>query len=171
MSYLLNFPNMILQGFYILLGPRCFRKKGSGWWQKDWGDTRLAFSLRLCYYCMASHRDAQRWFLPLDSSIEIGIHTTEACTYDYTHLSSSRFSQPFVVETDASTHGIGAVLSQHGHPLAYFSKMLSPRMSKACAYVHELYAITEAVPCWHHYLLGKCFTTKTDHQSLKESMS
>ena len=37
------------------------------------------------------------------------------------------FSQPFIVETDAFGRGIGAVLMQGGHPLAYISKALSPK--------------------------------------------
>jgi hypothetical protein len=35
------------------------------------------------------------------------------------------FSKEFVVETDACEIGIGAVLSQEGHPIVYFSKGLS----------------------------------------------
>ena len=35
------------------------------------------------------------------------------------------YSQEFVVETDASGNGIGAVLMQQGHPIAYISKALS----------------------------------------------
>ena len=41
------------------------------------------------------------------------------------------FSQPFLVETDASGTGIGAVLMQNGHPLAYLSRALGPR-SRIC---------------------------------------
>ncbi|XP_074303743.1 uncharacterized protein LOC141638224 [Silene latifolia] len=37
------------------------------------------------------------------------------------------FNEEFVIETDASGHGIGAVLMQQGHPLAYISKALSPK--------------------------------------------
>ncbi|XP_061338025.1 uncharacterized protein LOC133284906 [Gastrolobium bilobum] len=55
------------------------------------------------------------------------------------------FSLPFIVETDASAVGVGAVLHQLDHPIAFFSKKLGPRMRVASTYVRELYALTEAV--------------------------
>lgn len=49
-------------------------------------------------------------------------------------LSLPDFALPFVIHTDASGTGIGVVLSQQGHVVAYFSKQLSPRMRQASAY-------------------------------------
>ena len=55
------------------------------------------------------------------------------------------FSKLFYIETDASDFGVGAVLLQEGHPLAYFSKKLGPRRRVSSTYHKELYAIVEAV--------------------------
>lgn len=58
------------------------------------------------------------------------------------------FSAPFEVTMDASTVAVGAVISQNSHPIAFFSKKMSPRMCASSTYVRELYAITEAVKKW-----------------------
>lgn len=55
------------------------------------------------------------------------------------------FSQPFTLQTDASGKAIGAVLTQNGHPLSYFSKPLPSNLTGASAYSREMYAVTEAI--------------------------
>lgn len=76
------------------------------------------------------------------------------------------FSQPFHIDTDASGSGIGVVLHQNGHPLAFISKPLRQRNQGLTAYEKEYLAILMAVDQWRHYLLQAEFIIHTDHQSL-----
>jgi len=55
------------------------------------------------------------------------------------------FSKPFCVETDASGTGIGAVLTQDGHLLAFLSKSLCPRSQGLSTYEKEYLAILLAL--------------------------
>lgn len=77
------------------------------------------------------------------------------------------FNQPFTVECDASTNGVGAILLQQGHPLADFSKGFSFSNRIKSTYDRELLALVLALQKWRHYLLGQHFLVKTDHCSLK----
>ncbi|XP_075650145.1 uncharacterized protein LOC142620705 [Castanea sativa] len=77
------------------------------------------------------------------------------------------FSQPFLVECDASGFGIGAVLMQQGRPIAFHSKALKGKSIHLSTYEKELLALVTAVKKWRPYLLGKPFVIKTDHQILK----
>jgi len=74
------------------------------------------------------------------------------------------FTQSFIQEIDASGTGIGVVLSQAHHLLAFFSEKLSSRMQKQSAYTRECYAITEAIAKFCHYLLGHKFIICTDQR-------
>jgi hypothetical protein len=62
------------------------------------------------------------------------------------------FAQPFVLETDASGTGVGAVLLQRGHPLAFMSKALGPCLQGLSTYEKEYLAILMAVEQWRCYL-------------------
>ncbi|WVZ54417.1 hypothetical protein U9M48_005213 [Paspalum notatum var. saurae] len=65
------------------------------------------------------------------------------------------FSKEFVLKTDACDSGIGAVLMQEGHPIAYLSKPLGPRNQSL-----------SAVEKWRSYLQHQKFVIRTDHRSL-----
>ena len=77
------------------------------------------------------------------------------------------FSKAFVIETDASRVGLGAVLMQDEKPLAYFNHKLSPQAQAKLVYERELMAMVLAIRKWRPYLLGHKFIIHTDQQSLK----
>ena len=75
------------------------------------------------------------------------------------------FKEPFVIDTDACDMGIGAVLSQKGHPVAYVSRALGPRNRTLSVYEKEYLAILLAVQQWRPYLQTREFIIRTDHKT------
>lgn len=76
------------------------------------------------------------------------------------------FSKTFEIETYASAVGVGAVLMQEGHPLAFLSKALGPRNRGLSTYEKECLAILLAIDHWRSYLQGAEFVIRTDQRSL-----
>jgi hypothetical protein len=76
------------------------------------------------------------------------------------------FKQEFVLETDACDTGIGAVLMQRGHPVAFLSKSLGPKNRTLSTYDKECLAILLAIDRWRSYLQHSQFIIRTDQRSL-----
>ena len=105
---------------------------------------------------------------------------TKACQDSFDQLKELLVSSPvlaypkeegqFVLDTDASDTGIGAVLSQMQdgveRVIAYASKTLSKTQRKYCTTKKELLAVVTFVQHFRHYLYGQKFRIRTDHASL-----
>ena len=81
------------------------------------------------------------------------------------------YQKPFILDTDASNLGIGAVLSQvqddgQERVIAYGSRVLSKAERRYCVTRRELLAVVYFLQHFRPYLLGRHFTLRTDHGSL-----
>ena len=82
------------------------------------------------------------------------------------------FTMGFVLETDASIKGLGAVLSQqredkHLHPVAYASRSLTQAEKGYAITELETLAVVWAISHFHAYLYGNDVTVYTDHSAVK----
>src|SRR5712671_5468812 len=95
-------------------------------------------------------------------------------------LTQPQYDKPFVVHTDASAYGVGAILLQEGdanpqkpskphlHPIAYYSATFTPTERNYNIYERELLAVIKALQNWRPHLAWTAhpFTLVTDHANL-----
>jgi len=93
-------------------------------------------------------------------------------------LASPQDSEPFHIEADSSDFASGAVLSQQlpgedkWHPVAFYSKSLSPVEQNYEIHDKEMLAIIRVLEEWRHFLEGARHPVEiwTDHKNLEYFM-
>ena len=93
-----------------------------------------------------------------------------------TVLAYPKFDKPFVVETNASGYGLGAVVEHQQsdgqwHPVAYASRTLPPHEKSYGATELEALGVVWALKMFRPYLLGHSTIVYTDHSTLKSLFS
>ena len=89
---------------------------------------------------------------------------------DETRLTLPTIQDSFILQTDASGTGLGAILSvtREGleYPVAYFSRKLKDREKRYSASELEGLAVVAAVLHFDTYLVSQPFSIETDHRAL-----
>jgi len=93
-------------------------------------------------------------------------------------LVSPQDSEPFRIKADSSDFASGAILSQQlpggekWHPVAFYSKSLSPVERNYETHNKEMLAIIRALEEWRHFLEGAHYPVEiwTDHKNLEYFM-
>jgi len=94
-------------------------------------------------------------------------------------LTQPNYDKPFILHMDASSYGVGAILSQRGesqtnptkpkfHPIAYYSSTFSPTERNYDIYERELLAVLKALIHWRAHLGWTKYPIQllTDHANL-----
>lgn len=75
--------------------------------------------------------------------------------------------KPVTLSVDASSGGLGAVILQEQHPVAYDSRTLTECEQRYAQIEKELLAIVYGCEKFHQYLFGRCVQVESDHKPLE----
>jgi hypothetical protein len=116
---------------------------------------------------------------PMTSLLEKGreFKWDEKCQESFDQLKERLMSPPvlimpdlqkgFDIYCDACGQGLGCVLMQDGHVIAYASRQLRKHELNYPTHDLELAAVVHALKIWRHYIMGTKCQVYTDHKSLK----
>ncbi|RXN08425.1 retrotransposon-like family member retr-1 [Labeo rohita] len=76
-------------------------------------------------------------------------------------------NKEIMLSVDASAEGLGAVLLQEGHPVAFGSRSLTECQKRYAQIEKELLAIVYGCEKFHQYVYGKTVQVETDHKPLE----
>jgi len=95
---------------------------------------------------------------------------TKALISEETMLNLPRKEGRFILTTDASLRGIGAILAQEQggqeKVIAFYSSLFKGAQKNYSTTEQELLAVVEATKFFRHYLIGQRFLLRTDHKAL-----
>jgi len=121
--------------------------------------------LKNCYPVNKAHKKKRK------------VYMDRRCTAAFEQLKERLITAPIlktpsgtrgmVIYSDTLGKGLGCVLMQHDHVIAYASKKLKPHERNYPTHNLELAAVIFALKIWRHYLLGDKVIIFTDHNSLK----
>jgi hypothetical protein len=82
-------------------------------------------------------------------------------------LTMPDMEKPFSIYCDASGQGLGCVLMQDSHVVAYASRQLRKHEEKYPTHDLEFAAMVHALKILGHYIIGKRCEVYSDHKSLE----
>jgi hypothetical protein len=81
-------------------------------------------------------------------------------------LAFPNFTIKFVIQTDASSRQLGAVIMQNGRPIAFYIRKLNSAQQRYTTTERELLSIVETLREFKNILLGYEIEIWTDHKNL-----
>ena len=107
-------------------------------------------------------RAQKKWTDELESAFQEAKQMASKSTM----LTYPDWSKPFDIHTDASDFQLGAVISQEGKPIAFFSRKLNSAQKNYTTTKKELLSIVECVKEFRNILFGYHIRVFLDHKNL-----